>query len=102
MTKEAQDSAGRAIHVGDRVSWRGKIYTVKAFGALVGRCGTHEITFEEPSHVPDEIPDESGVDLVEAAPRTRCPWCGDNCPRWGNDVCPMRPRQLHANFFVTT
>lgn len=30
----------------------------------------------------------------EARSRTRCRWCGDNCPRFGNDVCPMRPQQL--------
>jgi len=94
MTREAQDSAGRQIRVGDRVSWRGQIYTIKAFGDPVGRCGTRAIVFEESRHILDEIPDEIGVDLVEAVSRTRCPWCGDNCPRWGNDVCPMRPRQL--------
>jgi hypothetical protein len=29
--------------------------------------------------------------------RTICPWCGDNCPRWGADTCPLRPRQLLRN-----
>ena len=89
-----QDGAGRTIRVGDRVSWRGQIYTIKAFGDLVGRYGTRTIEFEEPRHINDEIPDEIAVDLVQATPRTRCPWCGDNCPHWGNDTCPMRPRQM--------
>ena len=89
-----QDSRGRELHVRDRVSWRGQIYTIKSFGASVGRCGTRAIEFEEPLHRTDEVPDEIAVDLVHAAPRTRCSWCGDDCPRWGSDVCPMRPRQI--------
>lgn len=92
--KSPQDSSGRSIGVGDRVNWRGKIYTIKAFGETVGRYGTRVIEFKEPRHRQDEVPDEIAVDLVEAAPRTICPWCGDSCPRWGNDTCPMRPRQL--------
>lgn len=24
----------------------------------------------------------------------RCRWCGGDCPRWGNDVCPFRPHQI--------
>ena len=23
-----------------------------------------------------------------------CRWCGGNCPRFGNDTCPLRPRQI--------
>lgn len=49
------------------------------------------------SGVADEfaMPSEEIVcDQPEERPRTRCPWCGDNCPRFGNDVCPMRPQQL--------
>ena len=64
-----QDSAGRPIGVGDRVSWRGQIYTIKSFGDPVGRCGTCAIAFEEPLHMQGEIPDEIGVDLVEARSR---------------------------------
>jgi hypothetical protein len=60
----ACDSAGRSITVGDTVLWRGEFYTIKAFGDLVGRCGTRAILFEEPLHL-DEVPDEIGVDLVE-------------------------------------
>ena len=61
-----QDSTGRAIGVGDRVSFRGQIYTIKSFGDPVGRFGTRTIAFEEPSHIQAEIPDEIAVDLVEA------------------------------------
>lgn len=89
-----QDSTGKTIGVGDRVIWRGQAYTIKSFGDLIGRYGTREIRFEESLHFQDEVPDEIAVDLVEAKPRTRCPWCGDNCPRFGSDVCPMRPQQL--------
>ena len=60
-----QDSTGRTIGVGDRVNWRGQIYTIKAFGEAVGRHGTRAILFEEPLHH-DEVPDEIAVDLVEA------------------------------------
>ena len=59
-----QDSAGRQIRVGDRVSWRGQIYTIKSFGDPVGRFGTRTIAFEEPPHT-DEVPDEITIDLVE-------------------------------------
>lgn len=24
----------------------------------------------------------------------RCPWCGEDCPRWGLETCPFRPRQI--------
>ena len=67
--REPQDSMGRAIAVGDRVSWRGQLYTIKAFGDLIGRLGTHAISFEEPLHIQDEVPDEISVDLVEARSR---------------------------------
>ena len=59
-----QDSTGRVIRVGDRVNWRGQIYTIKVFGDLSGRYGTRTILFEEPLHL-DEVPDEIAVDLVE-------------------------------------
>lgn len=61
-----KDSSGKEIAVGNRVSWRGKIYTIKAFGEPVGRCGTRAILFEEPLHLQGEVPDEIGVDLVRA------------------------------------
>jgi hypothetical protein len=62
-----QDSTGREIAVGDRVNWRGQIYTIKAFGGPVGRFGTRTIEFEEPLHR-DEVPDEIAVDLEGKQP----------------------------------
>ena len=73
MTRTPQDSAGRPIAVGDRVSWRGQIYTIKSFGDLIGRYGTRAILFEESLHIHDEIPDEIAVDLVEVSPRKHVP-----------------------------
>lgn len=62
--REPQDSTGHAIAVGNRVNWRGQIYTIKAFRDG-GRLGTRAITFEEPLHVAGEVPDEISVDLVQ-------------------------------------
>jgi hypothetical protein len=64
-----EDSAGRPINVGDRVSWRGQIYTIKSFGDPIGRNGTRAIVFEEALHIHDEVPDEIAVDLVEMCRR---------------------------------
>lgn len=59
-----EDSTGRPIQEGDRVRFRGKEYTIKAFLNLgAGRCGTYQIEFVEPVHT-DEIPDEIGVDII--------------------------------------
>lgn len=69
MTRAFQDSTGRAISVGDRVRWRGQLYTIKAFGEAVGRRGTCAIVFEEMLHIQNETPDEIAVDLVDAARR---------------------------------
>lgn len=63
-----QDSTGKSIGVGDRVSWRGQTFTIKAFGDHVGRLGTRSIEFKEPLHT-NEIPDEISVDLVERSAR---------------------------------
>ncbi len=57
------DSTGKPITVGDRVKWRGKIYTIKNFGHLV-RDGVSAIYFEEESHRPGELADETQVDLA--------------------------------------
>lgn len=37
---------------------------------------------------------KSSTLITDSRPWWHCRWCGDNCPRWGNDVCPMRPQQL--------
>ena len=63
-----QDSTGKDIGVGDRVSWRGQTFTIKAFGDRVGRLVTRSIEFEEPLHT-NEVPDEISVDLLERACR---------------------------------
>jgi hypothetical protein len=66
--RQPQDSTGREITVGDRVNWRGQIYTIKTFGDPVGRFGTCAIEFEEPLHLEGEVPDEISVDLVKFEP----------------------------------
>lgn len=101
----ARDREGHLIGVGDRVSWCGQIFTIKAIGApvdrpaartltLAGPYKTHELVFEEPLHVEGKIPETLVVDLVRAASHNVCRWCGGDCPRWGADACPLRPRQL--------
>lgn len=60
------DSAGRPISVGDTVTWRGKFYTIRAFGDRQGPNDLYAIEFVEPLHIQGEIPDEFGVDLVDA------------------------------------
>jgi len=64
--RDPQDSSNRPITVGDRVSWRGQIYTIKAFH--VSQWGTRSIEFEEPQHIKGELPEEFAVDLMEAKP----------------------------------
>jgi hypothetical protein len=61
------DSAGRPISIGDTVTWRGQFYTIRAFGERVGPHDLYSIEFEEPLHMQGEIPDEFGVDLVDAS-----------------------------------
>lgn len=58
------DSAGKVIHVGDRVMFRGQTYTIKAFDNHGGRYGTRVIKFKEPQHV-EEVADEISVDLIQ-------------------------------------
>ena len=89
----ARDRDGRPIGIGDRVSWRGQIFTIKAV-SVIGSLG-----FEEPLRREDfdslrQLPNARDVTRVSAASRNICRWCGDDCPRWGNDVCPLRPRQI--------
>lgn len=62
--RSPQDSTGRTIKVGDRVNWRGQIYTIKAFNDSANHDGMFTIDFEEPLHFQGEIPDEIAVDLV--------------------------------------
>jgi hypothetical protein len=64
------DSAGRPISVGDTVTWRGKFYTIRAFGERFGPHDLYAIEFVEPLHIQGEIPDEFGVDLVDETNRS--------------------------------
>lgn len=60
---EHMDSTGKAITVGDRVKFRGQVYTIKEFGPKEGQFGTSIVRFEEDQHVP-EVADEFSVDVV--------------------------------------
>lgn len=58
------DSTGKPINVGDRVRFRGELYTIKGFTLGEGRGRIAVIEFEEEQHVA-EVADELSVDLVE-------------------------------------
>ncbi len=80
-----KDSAGHPITVGDTVTWRGQLYTIKAFGDAIGRSGTRAIEFEEPLHLTTEIPDEIAVDLVQVTPHVSPSprnLCDSHSPPW--------------------
>lgn len=57
------DSTGKPIQIGDRVKFRGELYTIKRFMLGKGRGGIAAVEFEEAQHT-DEIADEWSVDLV--------------------------------------
>jgi hypothetical protein len=57
------DSTGQPIQVGDRVRFRGKVYTIKAFEPASGRLRTATIHFNEEQHTA-EVADEVSVDKV--------------------------------------
>ena len=57
------DSKGNSIKVGDKVMFRGKVYTIKRFLPTKGAGGSSQIEFEEKQHTP-EIADEISIDLV--------------------------------------
>lgn len=64
-TRIPMDSAGRPISVGDTVCWRGKLYTIRAFGDRVGPANLYAIEFVEPLHIQGETPDEFSVDWAD-------------------------------------
>jgi len=68
-----RDSMGLSVKVGDRVCFRGRVYTVASFVPDGGRYGTAALTFEEGAPHVDEVPDEIGIDLIRAGlpPRPR-------------------------------
>jgi len=62
------DGAGRPIKVGDKVRFRGRVYTIRNFiqRKSTERGGCSLIVFEEDVHV-EEVADEWAVDLVQVA-----------------------------------
>ena len=57
------DSTGKHIDVGDRLRFRGQVYTLKAFGDLDNHFGVATLIFEEEVHT-SEIPTEISVDKI--------------------------------------
>ncbi len=57
------DSTGKQIEVGNKIKFRGQIYTLKAFGPNEDHYGVATLIFEEPVHT-EEVPHECNVDLV--------------------------------------
>lgn len=57
------DSTGKDIDIGDRVRFRGQVYTIKEFRYGEGTHGTAWIRFQEPQHI-EERADEISVDLI--------------------------------------
>lgn len=57
------DSTNQPIDVGDKVRFRGQVYTISGFVPGEGRFGTSVIEFVEPQHT-DEVADEISVDRV--------------------------------------
>lgn len=57
------DSTGKIVVVGDKVKFRGEIYTIKRFLDTKGACNTSQIEFVEEQHIP-EIADEISIDKL--------------------------------------
>lgn len=65
MKTSGQDSTGKFIQVGDKVRWRGGIYTIKRFtDEKDPYLGTPVLEFEEPLHISGEKPCEFAVDRI--------------------------------------
>ncbi len=60
------DSTGTLINVGDRVRFRGQVYTIKKFGPFEDHYGVRTIIFTEAAHC-NETPHECNVDKVDAS-----------------------------------
>lgn len=58
-----QDSAGRPIDVGDKVRFRGTVFTIAEFLLGKGRFSCDGIRFTDEPET-DEMPDEISVDLI--------------------------------------
>lgn len=59
------DSTGKIVTEGNKVRFRGEIYTIKRFLETTGACDTPQIEFEEEQHV-TEIADEISIDLIQS------------------------------------
>ena len=59
------DSTRRPIKIGDRLRFRGKVYTLKEFGPPEEFYGVATLVFEEPEIHTTETPHEINVDLVD-------------------------------------
>ena len=64
LATSGMDSAGRPIKVGDRVRYRGQIYTIQGFEPGEGRLGCQGLVFTEEPHT-TEYPDEVAVDRCD-------------------------------------
>ncbi len=58
------DSAGRAIYIGNKIKFRGEIFTLADFGPNEDHYNVATLIFEEPIEHTPEVPHESNVDLV--------------------------------------
>jgi hypothetical protein len=63
-----EDSTGNNLNIGDRVRFRGQVYTIKEFLFDKGIHGTAAIKFVEPQHT-EEQADEVSVDLLADGPQ---------------------------------
>ena len=61
---EHYDSAGKIITEGDKVKFRGEVYTIKRFLESEAFHGIPELEFEEEECHTEEIPNEFSVDKV--------------------------------------
>lgn len=73
--------------------------TSQFVGFSVGYGSEHLLRPDEADKIADLLREAAArsrtlAQEIADRPSTRCRWCGDNCPRFGNDVCPMRPQQL--------
>lgn len=66
------DSTGKRLEIGNRIRFRGRLYTVTGFVPNAGAAHTARIEVAEPLHV-EEQPDETNVDRVAGHCASRVP-----------------------------
>ena len=59
------DSTGQPIAVGDKLRFRGKLFTLQGFGPREDVYNVRTLIFEEPIEHTREVPHECNVDLVK-------------------------------------